>query len=590
MPDPRQVHILHGVPASAGIAIGQAVVIDTRKIERYPKLRISEDRIEDELKRFDDAVVLSQKQITEALKALESHHVIREHSLILETHLLMLKDPALFERVKQLISVEYINAEWALKNALQEIEEDFEAIGDEYIKSRVADTTFVGERLLRNLIGKKTSGFHLLENSIIVAHDLSPADTAMLNKNKVLGFATDAGGLTTHTAIIAHSLEMPAVVGLENATSLVNPGDTLILDGISGVVIVNPSESQIREYQNRARSFLSLEIKLKEKAKEPAITKDGKYIKVKGNLEFKEEVKTVLDHGAEGIGLYRTEFLYLNRRDIPTEEDHFEAYKAVVETVSPYNTIIRTLDLGGDKFYPTSSRLINERNPVMGLRAIRLCLKEVDIFKTQLRGILRASHYGNTSIMFPMISGMEELMKAKELLEETIFGLKKDGIPFDENIRVGIMIEVPAAVVIADILAKEVDFFSLGTNDLIQYSIAIDRGNEYVNYLYEPLHPAVLRLVKYTVDAGHNAGIPVSMCGEMAGREIYTPILLGMGIDSLSTNAFAISHIKEMVRKISIENCKTIVSHIFEIKTAAEIYEFMTKEIMENIHDIFELS
>ena len=590
MPDRQQLHILHGVPASAGIAIGQAVVIDTRKIERYPKLRISEDRVEDEIKRFDDAVVLSQKQIMEATKALESHHVIKEHSLILETHLLMLKDPALMERVKQLISMDYINAEWALKNALQEIEEDFEAIGDEYIKSRMADTTFVGERLLRNLIGKKTSGFHILENSIIVAHDLSPADTAMLNKNKVLGFATDAGGLTSHTAIIAHSLEMPAVVGLENASSLVNPGDMLILDGISGVVIVNPSESQIREYQNRARSFLSLEIKLKEKAKEPAITKDGKYIKVKGNLEFKEEVKTVLDHGAEGIGLYRTEFLYLNRRDIPTEEDHFNAYKAVVETVSPYNTIIRTLDLGGDKFYSTSSRPISERNPVMGLRAIRICLKEVDIFKTQLKGILKASHYGNTSIMFPMISGMEELMKAKEILEETKQGLKKEGIPFDENIRVGIMIEVPAAVVIADIFAKEVDFFSLGTNDLIQYSIAIDRGNEYVNYLYEPLHPAVLRLIKYTIDAGHNAGIPVSMCGEMAGREIYTPILLGMGIDSLSTNAFAISHVKEMARKISIENCKAIVSHIFEIKTAAEIYEFMTKEIMENARDIFELS
>ena len=590
MPDRQQLHILHGVPASAGIAIGQAVVIDTRKIERYPKLRISEDRVEDEIKRFDDAVVLSQKQIIEATKALESHHVIKEHSLILETHLLMLKDPALMERVKQLISMDYINAEWALKNALQEIEEDFEAIDDEYIKSRMADTTFVGERLLRNLIGKKTSGFHILENSIIVAHDLSPADTAMLNKNKVLGFATDAGGLTSHTAIIAHSLEMPAVVGLENASSLVNPGDTLILDGISGVVIVNPSESQIREYQNRARSFLSLEIKLKEKAKEPAITKDGKYIKVKGNLEFKEEVKTVLDHGAEGIGLYRTEFLYLNRRDIPTEDDHFKAYKAVVETVSPYNTIIRTLDLGGDKFYSTSSRPISERNPVMGLRAIRICLKEVDIFKTQLKGILKASHYGNTSIMFPMISGMEELMKAKEILEETKHGLKKEGIPFDENIRVGIMIEVPAAVVIADILAKEVDFFSLGTNDLIQYSIAIDRGNEYVNYLYEPLHPAVLRLIKYTIDAGHNAGIPVSMCGEMAGREIYTPILLGMGIDSLSTNAFAISHVKEMARKLNTESCKAIVSHIFEIKTAAEIYEFMTKEIMGNARDIFELS
>ena len=586
----RQVHILHGVPASAGIAIGQAVVIDTRKIERYPKLRISEDRIEDEIKRFDDAVALSEQQIIEAIRALEAHNVIKEHSLILETHLLMLKDPALMERVKKLISDEYINAEWALKIALQEIEEDFEAIGDEYIKSRVADTTFVGERILRNLIGRQTSGFHLVDNSIIVAHDLSPADTAILNKNMVLGFATDAGGLTSHTAIIAHSLEMPAVVGIESASSLINPGDQLILDGISGVVIVNPTESQISEYRNRARSYLSLELKLKEKAKEPAITKDGKYIKVKGNLEFKDEVRTVLDHGAEGIGLYRTEFLYLNRKDIPTEDDHFEAYKTVVETVSPYNTVIRTLDLGGDKFYSALSRLINERNPVMGLRAIRLCLKEVDIFRTQLRGILRASHYGNTSIMFPMISGMEELTKAKGILEETKVSLRKEGIPFDENIRVGIMIEVPAAAVIADILAKEADFFSLGTNDLIQYTIAIDRGNEYVNYLYEPLHPAVLRPIQFTIDAAHGAGIPVSMCGEMAGREIYTPILLGMGIDSLSTNTFAISHVKEMARKISIEKCRNIVSHLFEMKTASAIYEFMSKEIMENAHDIFELS
>ena len=585
-----QVHILHGVPASAGIAIGQAVIIDTKKIERYPKLRVSEDRVEDELNRFYDAMVLSQKQIGEAIRTLETHNVIKEHSLILETHLLMLKDPALIDRVKQLITEDYINAEWALKIAIQEIEQAFEAIDDEYIKSRVTDTTYVSERLLRNLIGRQTSGFHLLDNSIIVAHDLSPADTAMLNKNKVLGFATDVGGLTSHTAIIAHSLEIPAVVGLENVSSLINPGDNLILDGISGVVIVNPSESQLHEYQIRARSYLSLELKLKEKAKEPAITKDGKYIKVKGNLEFKEEVKTVLDHGAEGIGLYRTEFLYLIRKEIPTEEDHFEAYKTVVETVSPFNTIIRTLDLGGDKFYSGLSRVINERNPVMGLRAIRLCLKEVDIFKTQLRGLLRASHYGNTSIMFPMISGMEELAKAKDILEETKLTLKKDGIPFDENIRVGIMIEVPSAAVIADILAKEVDFFSLGTNDLIQYSIAIDRGNEYVNYLYEPLHPGVLRLIQFTVDAAHNAGIPVSMCGEMAGREIYTPILLGMGIDSLSTNAFAISHIKEMARKLSIETCKGIVSHIFEMRTAAEIYEFMSKEIMENAHDIFELA
>ncbi len=586
----QQVHILHGVPASAGIAIGQAVVIDTKKIERYPKLRVSEDRVEDELGRFEHAVQLSQKQITEAIHTLEAHHVIREHILILETHLLMLKDPALVDRVKQLITEDYINAEWALKIALREIEEAIEAIDDEYIRSRVTDTSFVGERLLRNLVGKTTSGFHLAENSIVVAHDLSPADTAMLNKGMVLGFATDVGGITSHTAIIAHSLEIPAVVGLENASSLVNPGDNLILDGISGVVIVNPSESQVLEYQTRARSYLSLELKLKEKAKEPAITKDGKYIKVKGNLEFKEEVRTVLDHGAEGVGLYRTEFLYLVRKEIPSEQDHFEAYKSVVETVSPFNTVIRTLDLGGDKFYSALSRTINERNPVMGLRAIRLCLKETDIFRTQLRGILRASHYGNTSIMFPMISGIEELERAKEILEETKKSLSIEGIPFDENIRVGIMVEVPSAAVIADLLAKEVDFFSLGTNDLIQYSLAIDRGNEYVNYLYEPLHPAVLRLIQFTVDAAHNAGIPVSMCGEMAGREIYTPILLGMGIDSLSANAFAISHVKEMARKISIDNCKSIVSHIFEMKTASEIYEFMSREIMEKARDIFELA
>ena len=586
----QQVHILHGVPASAGIAIGQAVVIDTKKIERYPKLRVSEDRVEDELGRFEHAVQLSQKQITEAIHTLEAHQVIREHILILETHLLMLKDPALVDRVKQLIAEDYINAEWALKIALREIEEAIEAIDDEYIRSRVTDTSFVGERLLRNLVGKTTSGFHLAENSIVVAHDLSPADTAMLNKGMVLGFATDVGGITSHTAIIAHSLEIPAVVGLENASSLVNPGDNLILDGISGVVIVNPSESQVLEYQTRARSYLSLELKLKEKAKEPAITKDGKYIKVKGNLEFKEEVRTVLDHGAEGVGLYRTEFLYLVRKEIPSEQDHFEAYKSVVETVSPFNTVIRTLDLGGDKFYSALSRTINERNPVMGLRAIRLCLKETDIFRTQLRGILRASHYGNTSIMFPMISGIEELERAKEILEETKKSLSIEGIPFDENIRVGIMVEVPSAAVIADLLAKEVDFFSLGTNDLIQYSLAIDRGNEYVNYLYEPLHPAVLRLIQFTVDAAHNAGIPVSMCGEMAGREIYTPILLGMGIDSLSANAFAISHVKEMARKISIDNCKSIVSHIFEMKTASEIYEFMSREIMEKARDIFELA
>ncbi len=582
----RQVHILHGVPASAGIAIGNAVILDTRKIERYPKIRITEYLVDDEIKRFHDAVSESKKQIREAIRELEAHNVVKEHAFILETHLMMLSDPSLTGRVEELIKEERINAEWALKNSLHEIEKDFEAIGDEYIKSRVDDTAFVGERLLRNLIGRKTSGIHLFEKSVIVAHNLSPADTAMLDKEKVLGFATDVGGITSHTSIIAHSLEMPAVVGLENASTLINPGDKVIVDGISGVVIVNPSESQVSDYEHRARSYLSLELKLKEKAKLPAITQDGKYLKVKGNLEFKEEVRTVLEHGAEGIGLYRTEFLYLNRNNIPREEDHFEAYKAVVEAVSPYNTVIRTLDLGGDKFYSSLGELKNEMNPVMGLRAIRLCLKEIEIFKTQLRGILRASHYGNTSIMFPMISGMEELLRAKDILEETKEDLRKSGIPFDEDIPVGIMVEVPSAATMADILATEVDFFSIGTNDLIQYALAIDRGNEYVNYLYEPLHPAVIRLIKFTVDAAHNSGIPVSMCGEMAGRVIYTPILIGLGIDILSTNAFAISHVKEMARKLDLGKCRQIVENIFQIKTAQEVSEFMRTEIFEKSPEI----
>jgi phosphotransferase system enzyme I (PtsI) len=583
----RQVHILHGVAASAGIAIGHAVIIDRRKIERYPKIRITVGLVEDEFKRFDAAIEASYRQIDEAKKKLESHNVIKEHALILETHLMMLKDPSFLGRVKKLIRRDHINAEWALKIALQEIEDSFAAIGDEYIKGRVADTSFVGERVLMNLIGREIKGFHLMEKSIIVAHDLSPADTAMLNKEKVLGFATDVGGQTSHTAIIAHSLEIPAVVGLEKASTIINPGDTLVLDGISGVVIVNPSESQIADYEQRARSHLNLELKLQEKAMDPAVTQDGHPVPVMGNLEFKEEVKTVLEHGAEGIGLYRTEFLYLNRDDIPSEEDHFEAYKTVVEAVSPYITVIRTLDLGGDKLYAHLGELKKETNPAMGLRAIRFCLKEVEIFKTQLRGILRASFYGKTSIMFPMISGIEELLRAKEILDKTKQDLRKKGMPFDEHIKVGIMVEVPSAAIIADLLAKEADFFSIGTNDLIQYAIGIDRGNEYVNYLYAPLHPAVLRLIQYTIDAAHATGIPVSMCGEMAGRTIYTPILLGMGIDQLSANAFAIPHIKEMARKIDLNHCRKIVKQLLAMKTADEIQGYMFDEFKR--HAEFEI-
>lgn len=583
----KQVHIFHGIPASAGIVMGKAVVIDRRKIEHYPRIRIPPRALGDEIKRFDEAVGVSYSQIEGAKKKLEAKEGLKEHSFILETHLMMLHDPVFSGRVKQLIKKDLINAEWALKIALQELEESFSQIDNDYIRSRVADTSFVGDRLLRNLTGKDTGGFHLPENSIIVAHDLSPADTAMMSKEKVLGFATDIGGQTSHTAIIARSLEMPAVVGLKDASTLLSPGDMLILDGISGIVIVNPSETQVSEYEHRARSYVTFELKLKEKASSPAITKDGHRIKVEGNLEFKAEIKTVIDHGAEGIGLYRTEFLYLNRKDIPTQQEHFEAYHTVVKAMAPHNTIIRTLDLGGDKFYSSLGDLTMEMNPAMGLRAIRFCLKEMDVFKTQLRGILMASHFGNTSIMFPMISGMEELLRAKDILEETKEDLRRQGVPFDEDIPLGIMIEVPSAAAIADMLAKEADFFSIGTNDLIQYAIAIDRKNEYVNYLYEPLHPGVLRLIKFIIDSAHNAGIAVSMCGEMAGESIYTPILLGLGIDALSTNALAIPHVKEMIRRIDLKRCKQIAGHILDIKTAEEIKAFLGREIGDRFPEVF---
>ncbi|MCD6281145.1 MAG: phosphoenolpyruvate--protein phosphotransferase [Deltaproteobacteria bacterium] len=582
--------VLNGIPASAGIAIGKAVLLERRKIDKFPRIRIPERLVEEEIERFNAAVEASYNQVEKAKQKLEEQDVIKEHSFILETHLMMLKDPAFTNRVKYLIRKRLINAEWALKIALMEIEESFDGLGDEYIKSRAADTTFVGDRILRNLTGKEIGHFHIPENSIIIAHDLSPADTAMLNKKRVLGFATDIGGLTSHTAIIARSLEIPAVVGLETVSLSISPGALLILDGITGTVIVNPSESQVEDYRHRAESYITYELKIKERACEPAVTLDGYHVSVEGNLEFKEEVHSVLEHGAEGIGLYRTEFIYLNRDDIPTEDDHFEAYKTVVEAVTPYNTIIRTLDLGGDKFYSVIGNLQKEMNPAMGLRAIRFCLKEVNIFKTQLRGILKASNYGKVSIMFPMISGFEELSRAKDILEEVKEELRQQDIAFDEQIKVGIMIEIPSAAIISDILAKEVDFFSIGTNDLIQYAIAIDRRNEYVDYLYEPLHPAVLRLIKYTIDAAHKEGITVGMCGEMAGRSIYTPILLGLGIDSLSTNALAIPHVKDIARRINLKRCMEITSHILDMRTANDVREFMNNEVKNSpeLSDIVE--
>ena len=564
---------IKGIGVSPGIIIGKAYLLDRKKIEAPAKV-LPEFQVDQEVARFQDAVEESKKQLRMAKEKL-LHEDAAGLSYILDTHLLLLEDKKLIENTVETIKQSWINSEWALKINLDRVRKVFDTIDDEYLKSRKTDVDYVGDRILRNLMGKETESIsQIKEEVIIVAHDLSPADTAQMSKDKVTAFVTDMGGRTSHTAIMARSLEIPAVVGSETATHSVNTGDTLIVDGTTGVVVVNPSLEIMQEYQERQRVRQKMERELFQYRDLPAETLDGYRVKVLANIELVDEIPSVLQHGAEGIGLYRTEYLYLNRKDLPSEEDHFNAYKKVVEGIYPHPAIIRTLDIGGDKFL-SHLDLAAEMNPAMGLRAIRFSLKEVDIFKVQLRAILRASAYGKVKILFPMISGATEIREVKKILNEVRLNLSAEGIPFDPKMEIGIMIEVPSAVTIADILAKEVDYFSIGTNDLIQYSLAIDRVNESVTHLYEPLHPAILRLVKTVVKAAHQAGIRVAMCGEMAGEPLYVPILVGLELDDLSMNVLSIFRVKKILRAYTFRDCKDLVEKSLHLSTPEEIEELV---------------
>jgi phosphotransferase system enzyme I (PtsI) len=564
---------IKGIGVTAGIIIGKAYLVDRRKIEA-PARVLPEFQVPQEVARFLDAVEESRKQLRSAKEKL-LHEDAAGLSYILDTHLLLLEDKKLIENTVETIKQSWINSEWALKINLDRVRKVFDSIDDEYLKSRKTDMDYVGERILRNLMGKETEIIsQIKEEVIIVAHDLSPADTAHMAKDKVTAFVTDMGGKTSHTAIMAASLEIPAVVGSETATHSINTGDTLIVDGITGVVVVNPSPEIMQEYQERQRVRQKMERELFQYRDLPAETLDGYRVKVLANIELVEEIPSVLQHGAEGIGLYRTEYLYLNRKDLPSEEDHFQAYKKVAEGIYPHPAIIRTLDIGGDKFI-SHMDLAEEMNPAMGLRAIRFSLREVDIFKVQLQAILRASAYGKVKILFPMISGATEIREVKKILKEVRLNLSAEGVPFDPKMEIGIMIEVPSAVTIADILAKEVDYFSIGTNDLIQYSLAIDRVNESVTHLYQPLHPAVLRLVKDVVKAAHHAGIRVAMCGEMAGEPLYVPILVGLELDELSMNVLSIFRVKKILRAYTFRECKDLVQESLRLSTSEEIEELV---------------
>jgi phosphotransferase system enzyme I (PtsI) len=576
--------VLKGIPASPGITIGK-VFLFGREQYVIPRRAIRDDLILSEIKRFKDSLIQTKNEILEIKKRI-SEEMGAEHGQIFSAHLLVIDDNMLIEEVVSRLRKDKLSVEYIFQDVMRRYIKVFLEMDDEYLKERISDINDVGRRVLKNLIGVKEDVLsNLKEKVVVVAYDLSPSDTATMHKRNVTAFATDIGGRTSHTAIMAKSLEIPAVVGLETLTKKVETGDAIIVDGTHGLVVLNPSPKTLKKYEVDRERIVAVEKHLLELKDLPSVTLDGKTIELAANIEVPEDVPSVIAHGATGIGLYRTEFFYMNRRDIPTEEEQFKAYSAVAKRIKPDSVIIRTLDIGGDKFL-SQLDVPQQMNPFLGWRAIRFCLARPDIFKAQLRAILRASAYGKLKMMYPMISGVEELKQANAMLEDVKKDLKKESIQFDEAMEVGAMIEVPSAALTSDILAKEVDFFSIGTNDLIQYSLAVDRVNEKIAYLYEPSHPAILRLIKTIIDNAHNAGIWVGMCGEMAGDISMTLVLLGLGLDEFSASPIAIPELKRIIRSVTLRQAKEIAQESMLLATGKEVEEFAKSKIKEIVPDL----
>ena len=576
--------VLKGIPASPGITIGK-VFLFGREQYVIPRRTIRDDLILSEIKRFKDSLIQTKNEILEIKKRI-SEEMGAEHGQIFSAHLLVIDDNMLIEEVVSRLRKDKLSVEYIFQDVMRRYIKVFLEMDDEYLKERISDINDVGRRVLKNLIGVKEDVLsNLKEKVVVVAYDLSPSDTATMHKRNVTAFATDIGGRTSHTAIMAKSLEIPAVVGLETLTKKVETGDAIIVDGTHGLVVLNPSPKTLKKYEVDRERIVAVEKHLLELKDLPSVTLDGKTIELAANIEVPEDVPSVIAHGATGIGLYRTEFFYMNRRDIPTEEEQFKAYSAVAKRIKPDSVIIRTLDIGGDKFL-SQLDVPQQMNPFLGWRAIRFCLARPDIFKAQLRAILRASAYGKLKMMYPMISGVEELKQANAMLEDVKKDLKKESIQFDEAMEVGAMIEVPSAALTSDILAKEVDFFSIGTNDLIQYSLAVDRVNEKIAYLYEPSHPAILRLIKTIIDNAHNAGIWVGMCGEMAGDISMTLVLLGLGLDEFSASPIAIPELKRIIRSVTLRQAKEIAQESMLLATGKEVEEFAKSKIKEIVPDL----
>ncbi|HUJ89657.1 MAG TPA: phosphoenolpyruvate--protein phosphotransferase [Syntrophorhabdales bacterium] len=580
--------VLQGKGVSSGIAIGKVYLLERGRIH-VEKYSIKEEQIEKEISKFQNAI----KSAVEELNSIKENILdddIRRHAFIMDAHILMLQDQYFLKEVVEAIKSKKANAEWALDIVVSKFASSFENVEDPYLRERGRDLDYVHQRLLRIMVNKEAPGIYdknIRGKGIIVAHDLSPADTIQINLNRTSGFVTDVGGRTSHTSIVARALEIPAVVGLGNITAIVKDNDTVIIDGDEGAVIVNPTKELQKEYLAKQTHLYAQRKEFLRLGKLKAETQDGFKVRVAANIELLAEMDIVERYGAEGVGLYRTEYIYLSSKTLPTEMDHYHIYRKLAENRAVKYTTIRTLDIGGDKF-SSNIEVAKEINPAMGLRAIRLCIKETDLFKAQLRGILRASAHGPLKILFPMISGMEEVKKAKAVLKECMDELRQERVLFDENIRIGIMVEVPSTCMITDLLAGEVDFFSIGTNDLIQYTLAIDRVNEYVSYLYEPLHPAVLRMIKKTIDDAHAHNIEVAICGEMAGEPLYVPILLGLEIDEMSMNAYSIPRVKKIIRGLRHSYCKTLVAEILAKDSPKESELLVRKEMARLFPDDFE--
>ena len=567
-----------GIGVSPGIAIGRALILEKQVADVF-RVPIKEEDVGSEIDRFREALAKTRADL-QALKEKVSRSIGDEYASIFDAHSMIVSDPSFADKVEQKIESDQVNAEWAIFEVQDELEARFESFDNEYLRDRGADVKDVGESLLKNLQGIAHHDLSEIDHDVIIlAQDLTPSDAVHFNRRPIVGFATESGGRTSHTSIIAKSLFMPAVIGVPRLTELIDNEDTVIVDGYEGALIVNPPAPLIEEYKSKVTRHAEYEKQLLKNRKLKTITRDGRRLTLQANIELVEEIDDAVKFGAEGIGLYRSEFLYIAKSPLlPTEEEHFEVYRRLTEAMAPDPVIIRTFDLGGKKL----AREVmgsEEDNPVLGLRALRLCMKHRDMFRVQLRALLRASAFGNMKIMFPLVSGIPELRQVKTLIREIRTELDTEGVAYNPDLKIGIMIEVPAAAVIADLLATESDFFAIGTNDLIQYSLAIDRGNENVSYLYEPLHPALLRIIKFVIDAGKTAGIEVSMCGEMASDPLYAIILAGLGLENFSMNPSSIPVIKDVLRSVRYRDCRRIAEVALQKKTAQEIEEYVIESV-----------